>query len=155
MISPHVDIQPSRPQNLLQLPLWSGRPPQIIKSTHNPQHSRQSDPTRLPTKTGMRSESVMDIRIYGSVDSDYVRIGEEFGFSVRTNEIAEDFVARLNLDRAASIIDSRRYGGFAIRAEGRVEPDAFHCVVQELVVCFGAFDFGPLVDIGEVFTALV
>ena len=155
MISPHVNIKPSRSLDLLQLPLWSRRPPQIVESTHDPQHRRQSNFTRLPTETGMRSHSVMDVTIYGPVDFDGIRLGKVFGFAVRMDEAAEDFVALLDLDWAASVIDSHGYSGSAIGAEGSVEPDAFHRVVQELVVCFGALNFGPPVDTGKMFFAFV
>lgn len=90
----------------------------------------------------------MDISIHRPVDPDRVRLGEELGFPVRTDEAAEDFVSRLDPHWTATIVDGRRYGGLAVGTECPVEPDAFHCVVQELVVCFGAFDFGPLVDFG-------
>ena len=155
MIGPHVDVEPSRPRNLLQLPLRSRRPPQVIKSAHNPQHSRQSSPTRLPAKTRMRSQPVMDVSIQGPVDADGIRLREEFGFAVRTDEAAEDFVARFDRDRATSIVNRRGYRGLAIGAKCSVEPDAFHCVVQELVVGLGAFDVGPFVDFREMFLALV
>ena len=155
MISPHVDKQPSGSFDLLQLPLWSRRPPQIVKSTHDPQHGCQSNFTRLPTETGMRSRSVMDVTVYGPVDFDGVRLGKVFGFAVRSHEAAEDFIALLDLNRAASVVDSRGYSRSAIGAEGSVEPDAFHRVVQELVVCFGALNFGPPVDTGKVFFAFV
>lgn len=150
MISPHVDIRPSGRRNLLQLPLWTWCPPQVVESTHNPQHSRQSSPTRLPAKTGVRSQSVMDISIHGPVEPDCVRLGEELGFAVRTDEAAEDFVSRLHLNWAASVINGCRYGALAVGAGCSVEPDTFHCVVQELVVCFAAFGFGPFVDFREV-----
>lgn len=155
MISPHIDIKPSGSRNLLQLPLRSRRPPQILQSTHNPQHSRQSNPTRLPAKTGMRSQSVVDISIHGPVDPDSIRLGEELGFAIRTDEAAEDFVARFDIDWAASVVHDCGYGALAIGAEGSIEPDSFHCVVQKLVVCLGAFDFGPSVDFGEVFFTFV
>ena len=103
----------------------------------------------------MRSQPVVDVIIYGPIGPDGIRLREKFGFAVRTDEAAEDFVARFDLDGTASVLDCHGYGGVAIGAESSVEPDAFHCVVQKLVVCFGAFDFGPLVDIGEVLFALV
>lgn len=96
----------------------------------------------------MRSESVMDITIHRPVDPDCVRLGEELGFAVRTDEAAEDFVSRLDLHSPATIVDGCGYGGLAVGTKCSIEPDAFHCVVQELVVCFGAFDFGPIVDFG-------
>lgn len=107
MISPHVNIEPSGPRNLLQLPLWTWRPPQVIKSTHNPQHSRQRSPTRLPAQTGVRPQAVVDISIHRPVDPDCVRFWEEFGFAIRADEAAEDFVSGLDLDRPASVIDGR------------------------------------------------
>ncbi len=103
----------------------------------------------------MGSESVVDVRINGSVEPDGVRVGEEFRFAVRANKAAKDFVAGLNPDRAASIIDGRGYGTFTVGAEGPVEPDAFHCIVQEPVVCLGAVNFGPLVDVEKVGFSLV
>lgn len=97
----------------------------------------------------------MDISVNGPVDPDCVRFGEEFGFAIRTDEAAEDSVARFDLDWAASVVDGGGDGASAMRADASVEPDAFHCVVQELVVCVGAFDFGPSIDISEVFLASV
>lgn len=97
----------------------------------------------------------MDITIQGSVDPNCIRLGKEFGVSVRTDEAAEDVVPRLNLDWVTSVVDGRGNGTLTMGAEGSVEPDAFHYVVQEFVVCFGAFDVGPLVDISEIFPALV
>ena len=97
----------------------------------------------------------MDITVYGSVDVDGIRLGKVFGFAVRTDEAAEDFIALLDLDRAASVVDSHGCSGSAIGAKGSVKPDAFHRVVQELVVCFGALNFGPPVDTGKMFFAFV
>ena len=155
MIRPHVGIQPSGSLDLFQLPLWSRRPPQIVESTHDSQHGRQSNLTRLPTETGMRSRSVMNIIIHGPVDPDGIRLGEVIGFAVRTDEAAEDFIALLDFDRAAPVVDSHGYSGSAIGAEGSIESDAFHRVVQELVVCFGALNFGPPVNTGKIFFAFV
>ena len=155
MISPHVDIQPSGFLDLLQLPLWPRRPPQIVESTHHPQHSRQSNFTGFPTETGMWSHSVMDIAVHGPVDPDGIRLGKVFGVAVRTDEAAEDFIALLDLDRAASVVDSHGYSGSAIGAVGSIEPDTFHRVVQELVVCFGALNLGPPIDTGKMFFAFV
>ena len=155
MISPHVGIQTSRSLDLLQLPLWSRRPPQVVESTHDPQHGRQSNFTRLPTEAGVRACSVMNVTIYGPVDPNGIRLGKNFGFTVRTDEVAEYFVALLDLDRAASVVNSHGYIGSAIGTEGSVEPDAFHRVVQELVVCFGALNFGPPVDTGKMYFAFV
>ena len=97
----------------------------------------------------------MDISIHGPVDPNGIWLGKELGFAVCTNEAAEDLIARFDLDWMASVVDGRRYGRLAIGAEGSVEPNAFHCVVQELVVCLGAFDFGPSVDFKEVHFAFV
>ena len=97
----------------------------------------------------------MDVTIYGPVDFDGIRLGKVFGFAVRMDEAAEDFVALLDFDWAASVVDSHGYSGSAIGAEGSVEPDAFHRIVQELVVCFGALNFGPPVDTGKMFFAFV
>ena len=109
MISPHVDIQPSGSLDLLQPPLRSGRPSQVLQSTYHPQHGRQSSPTCLPTKTGMRSHSVVNITIDGPVNPDAIRLGKIFGFAARTHEAAEDFVARFDLDWAASVVDGCGY----------------------------------------------
>ena len=155
VVSPHVDVEPSRSRNLLQLALWSGRTPQIIQSAHNPQHRRQSNSTCLPAKTGMRPKSVMDIAIHRPVDPDRIRLGEELCFAVCTDEAAKDFFAWFEVYWVASVVYGGRYGALAIRAKGSIEPDSFHCVVQELVICFDAFGFGPFVDFGEVLFALV
>ena len=103
----------------------------------------------------MGSGSVMDITIYWPVDPDAIRLGKVFGFAARTDKTAKDFVARFDLYWVASVVDGCGYGGSAIGAEGSAEPDTFHRVVQELVVCFGALDLGPPVDIGEMLFALI
>ena len=103
----------------------------------------------------MGSEPIVDVSVDGPVEPDRVGLGEEVGLAVRADEVAEDFVARLDLDGAASVVDGCGYGAYAVGARCSVEPNAFHGVVQQLVVCFGAVGFGPLVDFGEVRFALV
>lgn len=46
-------------------------------------------------------------------------------------------------------------GGFAVRAESAVEADAFHGVMEDLVVAFGGVHFSVFVDGGEVFFSFV
>lgn len=72
---------------------------------------------------------------------------------VETYEADEAFIALLNLDYAAVVIDLCINSSFAVRAECTIETDTFHAVVQKQVVCFGGVEFGNAVDLREVLRA--
>lgn len=71
----------------------------------------------------------------------------------KTYEAREHSIARLDADLSAAVVDGIVDLGFAVGAGGAVEADAFHGVVEDLVVGFGGVEFGVLVDGGEVLLA--
>lgn len=58
-----------------------------------------------------------------------------------THKAAEDLVTRLHRDWAPIVIDGHCRGGLAVRAERAVEPNPFHAVMQETIVCLRRVEF--------------
>ena len=150
MVSSHVDIKSARPRDLLQLPLWTPSPPQVVQLAHRPQHGSQPDSTRLSTEARMGTEAIMDVAIEWPIDVDLVWIREVLSLAVGVNEAAEDLVARLDVDLAAVVIDRCVRGGETIRTRRAIEANAFHGIVKQLLVGFGSRSLCQLVDRWEV-----
>ena len=73
----------------------------------------------------------------------------------RTYETTKDFVSRFDRDLTTTIIDGIMDCGFAVRAESTVQSDAFHGVMQDLVVTFGSVHLGVFVDGWEMLLSFV
>lgn len=72
-----------------------------------------------------------------------------------TDKTTEDLVAGLDADFAPIVVDGVMDLGFSIGAESAVETDAFHGVVQDLVVGFGRVHLGVLVDVRKMLLPFV
>lgn len=151
----HVEVESSRPGYLLQLPLRTGRSPQVVQATHHPQHRRQRRPARLPAQAGMRTQAIVKVILHRPVHPHRVGIREELGFPVGTHERREHLIPRLDRHRTATVVDRLGDGAHTVGAKGAIQADPLHGVMQELVVRVGALGLGPLVDGGEVHLALI
>lgn len=116
MICSHVDVKAAFPPDLLELSGGTGGTSKIIKAPNNLQHGRQRHPARISSEAGVRTITVMDIRLQRPVDADTVRRWEDLGIAsgahlgdgsvclhgrreVRnTYKTAEDLVTRLHRD---------------------------------------------------------
>ncbi len=150
MVRFHVNVEPPRSWDFLELSCRSRGSPQVIELAYCPQHSCQCHPARLPTEASVRTDSVVDIHIEWAIESDSVRVREVFGLTVGVHKAAENFVARLHVHGAAIVVEGCRHRALAVRAECTVESDTFHGVVQEFLVRFCTWGFGPLIDGWEV-----
>lgn len=97
----------------------------------------------------------MDIAVRRPIYPDCILLGEEICFAVCTDEAANDFFTWFEVYQATSVVFITRCGDLAIPAKSSIETDSFHCAVQELVICFYVFGFGPSLDFGEVLFASV
>lgn len=87
----------------------------------------------------------MYVIFHGSVNAHFIRLGEELFFTVGIDKTDEYLVTRLNFYLAISILNGRLYCRFAIGAEGPIETDSFHGIVENLVVRFDRIQFGETV----------
>lgn len=85
----------------------------------------------------------MDVILHRPIDLHRVRLRKEFGFAVCIDKADEDFVSGLDGDGTAVVVDGLGDRAESVGAKGSVESDAFHGVVEQFVVCFGACGFRP------------
>lgn len=97
-----------------------------------------------------RGSAMLFLLINGGMFSEHMgRVGEG-----GTDKATEDLVTWLDADFAPVVVDGVVDLGFSIGAESAVETDAFHGVVQDLVVGFGRVHLGVLVDGREMLLSL-
>ena len=72
MVFSHVDVKAAFPRDFLELSGRTGGTSKIIEAPNDLQHRRQSHTARIPSETGVRSITVMDIRLQRTIDADAV-----------------------------------------------------------------------------------
>lgn len=88
----------------------------------------------------------MYVIFQGSVNAHCVGLGEELFFAVCIHKTNKYLVARFDSDLTISVPNGRLYRRFAIGAEGTVETDSFHGIVEYLVIRFGRIQFGEAIN---------
>lgn len=155
MVGSHVDVEAPRPGNFLELPGRTRSAPQIVQPSDHFEHRRQGNLARRSAQASMRTCPVMDVVLHGSVDAHSIRVREELRLPVGVDETDEHLVARLDRHWPASIVNRGRNLALPIRAEGAVEADSFHGIMEQLIIRFRAIHLGQPVDLGKVNFALV
>ena len=78
VVFPHIDVKATFPRDLLELSGRTGGTSKVIKAPNNLQHGRQRHSARIPSEAGVRTVTVMDIRLQRPVDANTVRRWEDF-----------------------------------------------------------------------------
>ena len=146
MIGPHIDVEPSRSWDPLELSRWSRCSSEVVETPNHLEHGSQGHPTRFPAKTSMWAKAVMKVAFHRPVDPYSVGFGEELGFPVGINEANKNLVTGIQSDWSTSVVDSCLDSGFAVGAKGAVESDAFHRVVEEFIISLHRVQFGKAID---------
>ena len=121
----------------------------------------------------MWSQAVVDVCFKISGDVHFIGVWEELGFTVRgdlrkyqhlhvrggrereTYKAAKDLFACFHGDWSTVVIYNRRSCRLAVGARRAVEADAFHDIVQDLVVSFCSIRLGKTVYLWQVLPAFV
>lgn len=155
VIGPHVNVKPSRSRDFLQLARRPGSPSQVVQTPDHLEHRRQRDPAGFTAQASVGADSVMDVVLHRPIEPDRVGLREEFGLAVGFHEAHKDFVSRLDFDGATAIVNRRLHRGFAVRAKGTIEPNAFHGIVEQLVICLRRVHFGNPVNLRQMDFSLI
>lgn len=101
----------------------------------------------------MWADAVMDVAVKWPVKLDFIGTGEDICITSGADERYKDFIAWLDSDRFAFVVDCGVDLRFSIGAKCAVETDTFHNVVGEFLVGFRGIFFGQFVDVWQMLLA--
>ena len=67
MVFSHINIKPSGPWNLLELTLGAWCAPDFVEPSDNLEHRRQGHLAGVPTKTSVRTNTIVNVDVHRPV----------------------------------------------------------------------------------------
>ena len=82
MILRHVDVEATRPRNLLELALRAGCAAEAVEAADGLEHGGQGDATGVAAEAAVRADAVVQVALEGARRVDGIRVGEDGGVAV-------------------------------------------------------------------------